>query len=378
VILDGEVIAWDSVREETVPFGSNRTIAKYRKDWMASKGKLDSRDQGMHDDDSNNKSMTSASNWIDNSDSLDVGDECWLQFVAFDILFVDGPGAADLLSETVSAHIIPRPSPGSIIELEAIERKKLLYKLIDPQPKEVEIVNTWIIRPNGMTDSGERYFNPLNPSKECGYAAYTLDSLSAALSGVINGIAQIDTERRHDRSDEQISEARAHAIQSLYENMVEEQRLEGLVFKDLSSPYYLGEESKSTRYWHKFKPDYFNGSAASDLDLVVVGAYYASGLRNSGKPSTLLCACVDSEDSERFFPICKVSLGSVDASQSNELLKTTGYLANDSDDEEDFRRENAWERSNWAAKSFPEFLSLRSFQSNNENKGWRVQKKDCK
>ncbi len=57
-----------------------------------------------------------------------------------------------------------------------------------------------------------------------------------------------------------------------YKEIVEDQRLEGLLFKDLSAPYVLGDKSKELRYWHKFKPDYFEGSSASDLDLVVGGA----------------------------------------------------------------------------------------------------------
>jgi ATP dependent DNA ligase domain len=379
VILDGEVIAWDSIREETVPFGSNRTVATLRTKWMARNGMLDSRDRNMHDGDSN-KSMNLANSFIDKSSTdMDVGDECWLQYIIFDLIYIDGPGANDLLNDTISEHILPRPSAGSIIHLDALERKTLLYNIINPQPREVEIVQTWIIRPNGRTDSGETYFSSTNPTMENGYVARKLDSLSYTLSGMIDDIRSVDTLRRYDRSDDQISEARALAIQHLYDITVEQQRLEGLVFKDLSTPYYLGEESKTTRYWHKFKPDYFNGSAASDLDLIVIGSYYASGLRNSGKPSSLLCACVDSEDPELFLPAVKVNLNSVDATESSELLKRTGYRKNDdSDDEDGTRVDNMWQKSDWAAKYYPEFISRKSFQPNNENNGWRAKKNDCK
>lgn len=380
VILDGEIVAWDSVRAETVPFGSNRTIANLRKGWMQSRGLLDDRDRGMHDGDRDNKSMNASNSWPEKNDKVseDAGAECWLQYVVFDILYVDGPGADELLSQTVSEHILPRPTGGSIIHLEAFDRKKVLFKMLEPLAHQVEIVQTWIIRPNGLVDSGERYFDPRLPTTECGYAAHTLDSLSCTLSGTIRGIPEIDVERRHDISDEEISQARAYAIQGLYDTMVEEQRLEGLVFKDLSAPYFLGEESKSTRYWHKFKPDYFNGSVASDLDVIIIAGYYATGLRQSGKPSAVLCACVDSEDPERFLPLCKVSLGSIDRMQSNELLRATGYPGGVDDDEDGSGISNKWENSDWAAKYFPEFVSSRSFQSGNDGKGWRVQKKDCK
>lgn len=381
VILDGEIISWDSVRAEVVPFGSNRTIANLRKDWMRSKGLLDERDQGMHENDKYAKSMNATNTWTTekiDTVSEEVGAECWLQFVAFDVLYVEGPGAADFISQAVSEHITPRPSAGSIIHLDSFERKKILYKLIEPQANEVEIVQTWIIRPNGHTDVGERYFDPRTPTKDGGYAAHTLDSLSCTLGGAIRGLPEIDMERRHGRSDDQISEARACAIQRLYDIMVEEQRLEGLVFKDLSAPYNLGEESKSMRYWHKFKPDYFNGSAASDLDVIIFGGYYATGRKQSGKPAGLLCACVDSEDPERFFPICKVSLGSIDRVQSNELLRATGYPADDDDEDDGTGNANKWEKGDWSSKYIPEFVSRRSYQSGDDNNGWRVQKKDCK
>ena len=168
VILDGEIIAWDSERKETIPFGNNRTIANLRKKWMKSQGLLDERDQGMHDNDKDNKSMNTTNSWPDKNDQISelAGKECWLQFIAFDILYVDGPGAADLLAQTVSEHIAPRPSAGSIIHLDAFERKKILYKLVEPQADEVEIVQTWIIRPNGHMDLGERYFLTLRRLRE--------------------------------------------------------------------------------------------------------------------------------------------------------------------------------------------------------------------
>jgi ATP dependent DNA ligase domain len=154
VILDGEIIAWDSERKETIPFGNNRTIANLRKKWMKSQGLLDERDQGMHDNDKDNKSMNTTNSWPDKNDQISelAGKECWLQFIAFDILYVDGPGAADLLAQTVSEHIAPRPSAGSVIHLDAFERKKILYKLVEPQADEVEIVQTWIIRPSVSSD----------------------------------------------------------------------------------------------------------------------------------------------------------------------------------------------------------------------------------
>lgn len=383
VILDGEVLAWDDGRKETIPFGNNRTIARLRQKWMHRHGKLDPRDKGMHDGDTDAKSMSVANNWnrkSDDDDSEQAGEECWLLYVAFDVLYVDGEGAAEFLAQAVSSHITP--TPGSLVDLDSFERKKILYRIVTPQPNEVEIVQTCIVRPNGHLVFGNEYFDPSKPLMECGYPAYTLDSLSCTLNGTIANLAEVDEKRRNNRSDEQISQARAHAIQKLYDTVVEKQRQEGLLFKDLNAPYYLGENSKAMRYWHKFKPDYFKGSVASDLDVIIIGAYFATGLRMSGEPSALLCACVDSEDPTggSFYPLCKVNLGSIDRRTSNELLVQTGFKKDGGgeggDDDDDFA--SKWFRGDRDSKSMPDFISNKSSPQDTENRGWRVQKKDCK
>lgn len=342
-------------------------------------GLLDSRDQDIHVGETNVKSMNASNTWNDGKNQpYDLaGKECWLQFIVFDVVYIDGPQADVFLRQTVSPTCNPMPSPGSIINLDCFERKKVLYKLISPQEQQVEIVKTWIIRPNGKISSGEDYFDPQHPDIECGFAQHTLDSLRCILSDNSEDLDRIDGERRKGLSDEQISQARANALQKIYDNIVENQRMEGLVFKDLSAPYYIGDESKSMRYWHKFKPDYFNGSVASDLDVVIIGAYFATGLRFSGKPSSFLCACVDSEDEERFLTLCKVSMGSTDTATANSFLDSTGFSTEASHPDRTSER-NAWFRAADHGKTLPDFLSKRSYQSKSTNGSWRFEKKDCK
>jgi len=96
----------------------------------------DPRDENLHADDHEHKSMNASNSWDDNASRADylAGEECWLEFVAFDVVYIDGPGAADMLLKSVSAHVRPElKKPGSIIQLDGFERKKLLYRLIDPQ-----------------------------------------------------------------------------------------------------------------------------------------------------------------------------------------------------------------------------------------------------
>ena len=45
---------------------------------------------------------------------------------------------------------------------------------------------------------------------------------------------------------------------------------EGLVVKDLTSPYLIGEKSRKSAKWVKMKPEY--GDQTTDLDLIVLGA----------------------------------------------------------------------------------------------------------
>ena len=380
VILDGEVLAWDNGRKETIPFGVNRTIASLRKKWMDLHGKIDPRDLGVHDGDPDAKSMSVADTWNSGKNTSDeeseqAGAECWLQFVAFDVVFVDGEGAQDFLSQATSGHI--KVLPGPLIDLDCFERKKILYQILTPQEKEVEIVDTVIVRPNGHLTKGDTYFHPRQPLMERGHSAYALDSLSCTLSGTITNQAEVDAERRNRSSDEQISQARAFAIQTLYNSIVEEQRQEGLIFKDLNAPYYLGEKSKTMRYTWKFKPDFFNGSSASDLDVIIIGAYYATGLRRSGEPSALLCACVDSEDHTSFFPVCKVNLGSIDRKTANELLKYTGFRKSGEIDNDDVEYANKWFPGDKDSKSIPDFVSKKSSPEDTADRCWRVPKKDC-
>ena len=48
MILDGEVIAWDNGRKETILFGANRSVAKFRREWCERHSQVDARDLGVH------------------------------------------------------------------------------------------------------------------------------------------------------------------------------------------------------------------------------------------------------------------------------------------------------------------------------------------
>jgi ATP dependent DNA ligase domain len=224
LILDGEVLAWDSDRQENVPFGYNRNVAQLRTAYMEQKHLLDPKDQNLHVNDTCFKSMNSTNAWKDHHNSAPnelAGKECWLQYIIFDVIYVDGPNVIPFLKDTVSSYV-SISSGGSIIHLDGFERKKVLHKLISIQCDEVEIVKTWVVRPNGRITTGEDYFHPSQPSMECDYPEYTLDSLNCNIVNINN----IDMARRNDLSDEQISQTWANVLQIIYQSIVENQQME--------------------------------------------------------------------------------------------------------------------------------------------------------
>jgi len=75
----------------------------------------------------------------------------------------------------------------------------------------------------------------------------------------------------------QLNKERAWKLHHLYEEIVELQRQEGLIIKDLSSPYVFGTFSRGLGYWRKLKPDYDGTGHASDIDVVVLGGFFCNG-----------------------------------------------------------------------------------------------------
>lgn len=69
---------------------------------------------------------------------------------------------------------------------------------------------------------------------------------------------------------------------------------EGLVVKELSSPYVFGTaRSRTQAYWRKIKPDYGDVHAASDIDAVVIGAFFADGRSRRGMITSFLVGLAD-------------------------------------------------------------------------------------
>lgn len=377
VILDGEVSSWDDCRKEYVAFGNNKTVAANHKRYMKSQGLLDDRDFNLHPEGEEGvhrvgDSFTTKRKDDDYDDEDPLG--CWLKFEAFDVVYVGGKDASKLLKESVSKHRLTHIKPGSLMQLDGFERKKILYRLIDPQPNQIEIVPTLVVRSNGHTAKGQDYFSPDNPIRECGHAAYKLDSIDCILNGAVSNIASIDERRRGGYTDEQIQQLRVEAVENFYGDIVDDRMLEGLIFKDLSAPYVLGDKSRRLRYWHKIKPDYALKSWASDIDVVILGAFYGTGLKNSGVLSHFLCGCVDSNNPTTFLTFCKINGRSVNDNRLQAIMNWTGYKK--SEEAGDSVSFGKWYKEQDHGNVLPDFISHRSFQKGRENSGWGYNRSD--
>jgi DNA ligase-4 len=383
VILDGEVVSWDQGRQQLVPFGSNRTVANYRRTHLYAKGLLDPRDVNLHtsndhnnNNNNNNNNNTSTNNdmrvmqtaeevrftKVDENDA-DAGKECWLQYIVFDILYVDGPDATKLLDDCGLFADDENHKPGSILHLSGFERKKILHRLILEQPTEVELVQAVVVRSNGICVSAQDYFSTTSTD----HHNYNLDSTQTAIRGNIPNIQELDRQRRNGKNNAEIGRMRVQAIDKFYRTVVEIYRMEGIVLKDLAAPYIFGAESRSRRYWHKFKPDYEQN--AVDMDVVILGAYFATGLRNSGRLSHFLVGCRDSEDHSTFMTLCNVNGGSVTHAQLDSILEKTGFQRATQDQNMQLGK---WFQEEEHGKTLPNFISSRSLQREPEDRaGWK-------
>lgn len=376
VILDGEMIAWDNGRQEVIPFGSNRTVANDRRKWCYKHGLVEERDTNHHKDaqdvdvynpgDEYNKFRSSA------GDDDTIGEQCWLKYIVFDILYVGGPDAEKIVAESTTLPAEKLPA-GSIINLSGFDRKKILYRLMEPQLNEVEFMPSLVVRRTGESEDAAHYFSPTSPSMESGVPCSTIDSMECIMRGDVPDWEEMDTKARGSKTDEDISALRVKGMNMFYEDIVENKGLEGLIFKDLLAPYVLGAESRSLRYWNKMKPDYAtDGHSASDIDAVIIGAYYATGMGKAGTLNAFLIGCVDENNRDHFMTLCKVNGGSVNRETLQKMFKKTGFTKND---------EGAVSYGNWFreakhGKSLPDFISERSFQTGSETEnGWICQAK---
>jgi hypothetical protein len=311
VILDGEMISWDNRRNEHIPFGSNKTVAKARRGHMQQQHTLEDCDLHLHEGNNNNgaddddelniaheaAATSSASSTISSNRTTSMGAHCWLKYVAFDILYCGGPDAPKLLERVhrrMGRHVSGSGGgSGSLLHLDAYTRKMLLYELVDPQPNEVVLVDAMVICPDGSTVQGQDYFardlySSTTGDNDCHHdlqCCPMLDSIHNVRAQVVPNRMELDKKLRQvtvrsssssgngnhiiTHKDKDIFIKRAVALEQFYFKIVEQMCQEGILVKDLAAPYILGQaSSRSLGYWRKLKADYEVTGHAADIDVV--------------------------------------------------------------------------------------------------------------
>ena len=125
--------------------------------------------------------------------------------------------------------------PGSLINLSCMQRNSILYNLIEPQDKVVEHIRRVVIRPDGSSMDGGDYFLG-RCGLEYGKTPCELDSIYLALCDE-SGTTKFDPQRC-SKAYEDIEIQRSLELERLYNQIVTFGGQEGLIFKDLASPYY--------------------------------------------------------------------------------------------------------------------------------------------
>jgi len=392
-ILDGEIIAWDNQKKEVIPFGNNRTVAKVRRNYLHANGQINEMDMNLHDGegDTNVQSVALGDSFIrsnkDNANILGVenpGAECWLKYVIFDILHVSGPDASRLIRKAC-AHLTPESSPdyarvsslsGSILDLTGYHRRAILYELITPQPNEIEHVECFVVTSDGQCIDGggvKDYFTG-KVEEKYGYPLVALDSIDCLKNNVVPSLSDIDELRRSHRKDTDIDQERAYAMEKVYTRVVDQECEEGLIIKDLCAPYVYERGSS----WFKLKADYSKLGYASDIDVIVLGANYATGLGKAGLLSHFVIGCIDDEHQAKDAAELKVmTLGRCSGNGTQrenlfKLLQITGFKAATATEDVQYGK---WFRCDNHYRGFPDFVSKRSFQrsADGDYDGWKFE-----
>jgi DNA ligase-4 len=114
---------------------------------------------------------------------------------------------------------------------------------------------------------------------------------------------------------------------------------EGIMLKDVNSPYICGKGSKKTKFWRKLKPEYAD-SLSDNLDLCILAGYYDQGKKvaRAGKISAFLLGVLCEQDSTPgkpvFQTIGKVGTGymNFELAQLREVMEPFAEIYNKNSD----------------------------------------------
>ncbi len=198
VILDGEMVSWDDQKKETIPFGENRGIAKLRTQWLRKHDQLDPKDIKLPTENEKDTNVVPGSLFTNTGRSEyaardDPGCDVWLKYIVFDILYLGGSDAQKVIDDAFPFLDDESKPSGtcSLLDLDLMHRKRILYTLLDQTPNKLEICETVVVRSNGSSLSGQSYFTSFDKS-ECGYCPmvrYHVGMYDILSPCVFNGLA---------------------------------------------------------------------------------------------------------------------------------------------------------------------------------------------
>ena len=235
----------------------------------------------------------------------------------------------------------------------------------------MEIAESIVIRPDGTAVAGLNYFS--GTVRDHGISWPFLDSINASLDKINAEMSLIDARLRDKRSNKDIKLERAKAVERFYSEVVTRRCGEGIVVKDLCTPYGPGADFRNHGYWFKLKDDYERKGHAADVDVVVLGSSFATGMRKAGIPNSFLVGCLGPKvDGSKFLTLCQVSGGGIEDSSLSKLLTNTRFHRDTKTGKTDL---GCWFQGD--GKELPDFISNRSYQRSFESdqNGWKFRRK---
>lgn len=242
--------------------------------------------------------------------------------------------------------------------------------MIKPQANQVEVVDSVVVRPDGSCVLASDYF--LSQSTEYGHSLPFLDAITTALDDIVPGLEEIDTKRKSIINEKTVAINRAHSVDKFYTEIVERKCKEGLIFKDFVSPYFPGTKSRGHAYWRKLKQDYEKVGHAADIDVIVLGGSFATGMSRAGLVNKFLVGCADRQPdgSVLYMPMCKIYSGHAEKHTIDRALEYTGFRVGEN--------YGNWFEADQKSRNLPHFISKKSYQTTKGKPviGWKASKKD--
>lgn len=320
-VLDGELVVWNKRDKTYAPFGYVKGSIKAANEAMGGdeacvnsafsgyNGGGDGQDDEEIEDEANGGKDEDEGSRPRDMDRVLYHRDIEIIYIAFDVLYDED-------------H--------SVIDRPLVERHEVLRNMFKPLPalgassrggaggkEEADKDSDGHETDDGDTSDEDEPVYPVDGSVRLG-----------PVGSVVRGKLFINvpaTLENHPENPENPHCVVGHSLSDIEDKLWEriDSQEEGLIIKDLSSKWAPGGRDKA---WLKIKPEYL---ATEDLDCVIIGGYYGTGMRRGGKISEYLLGIVKSPSLPGTSPSKVISFSKVGTGMSEELLKTLREKLND-------------------------------------------------